>query len=69
MLEYSHMLLTKQYRAILIIDDIVFTVWYKTQMQFSVDSSLRLNMTISIIVFITILVFVYSSTSLRLFFN
>ena len=50
MLEYSHMLLTKQYRAILIIDDIVFIVWYKAQMQFSVDSSLWLNMTIAIIV-------------------
>ncbi len=31
-LEYSHMLLTKQYCAILIIDDIIFTVWYKVQM-------------------------------------
>ncbi len=50
MLEYSHMLLTEQYRAILIIDDIVFTVWYKAQMQFSVDSSLQFNMTIAIIV-------------------
>ncbi len=26
MLEYSHMLLTEQYRAIFIIDDIIFTV-------------------------------------------
>ncbi len=50
MLEYSHMLLTEQYRAIFIIDDIIFTVWYKAQMQFSVDSSLQLNMTITIIV-------------------
>ncbi len=50
MLEYSHMLLTEQYRAILIIDDIVFTVWYKAQMQFSVNSLLRLNITIAIIV-------------------
>ncbi len=50
MLEYSHMLLTEQYCAILIIDDIIFTVWYKAQMQFLVDSSLRLNMTITIIV-------------------
>ncbi len=50
MLEYSYMLLTEQYRAILIIDDIVFIVWYKAQMQFSVDSSLWLNMTIAIIV-------------------
>ncbi len=50
MLEYSYMLLTEQYRAILIIDDIVFTVWYKAQMQFSVDSSLQLNMTIAIII-------------------
>ena len=48
MLEYSHMLLTEQYRAIFIIDDIIFTVWYKAQMQFSVDSSLQLNMTITI---------------------
>ncbi len=40
MLKYFHMLLTEQYRAILIINDIVFTVWYKAQMQFSVDSSL-----------------------------
>ncbi len=50
MLEYFHMLLIEQYRAILIINDIVFTVWYKAQMQFSVDSSLRLNMIIIIIV-------------------
>ncbi len=50
MLEYSHMLLTEQYCAILIINDIVFTVWYKAQMQFSVDSSLRFNMTIAIVV-------------------
>ncbi len=50
MLEYSHMLLTEQYRAILIIDDIVFTVWYKAQMQFSVNSSLQLNMIITIII-------------------
>ena len=50
MLEYFHMLLTEQYCAILIIDDIVFTVWYKAQMQFSVDSSLRLNMIITIII-------------------
>ncbi len=50
MLEYSHMLLTEQYHAILIINDIIFTVWYKAQMQFSVDSSLQLNMTIIIIV-------------------
>ncbi len=50
MLEYSHMLLTEQYRTIFIIDDIIFTVWYKAQMQFSVDSSLQLNMTITIIV-------------------
>jgi len=50
MLEYFHMLLIEQYRAILIIDDIVFTVWYKAQMQFSVDSSLQLNMIIIIIV-------------------
>ena len=50
MLEYSHMLLTEQYHAILIIDDIVFTVWYKAQMQFSFDSSLQFNMTIIIIV-------------------
>ena len=50
MLEYSHMLLTEQYRVILIIDDIIFTVWYKAQMQFSVNSSLQLNMTITIIV-------------------
>ncbi len=50
MLEYSHMLLTEQYRAIFIINDIVFTVWYKAQMQFSVDSSLWLNMIIAIIV-------------------
>ena len=50
MLEYSHMLLTEQYHAILIIDDIVFTVWYKAQMQFSIDSSLQFNMTIIIIV-------------------
>jgi len=50
MLEYFHMLLTEQYRAIFIIDDIVFTVWYKVQMQFSVNSSLQLNMTITIII-------------------
>ncbi len=50
MLEYSYMLLTEQYHAILIIDDIIFTVWYKAQMQFSVNSSLQLNMTITIIV-------------------
>ncbi len=50
MLEYFYMLLTEQYRAILIIDDIIFTVWYKAQMQFSVNSSLQLNMTIAIIV-------------------
>ena len=50
MLEYFHMLLTEQYCAILIIDDIVFTVWYKAQMQFSVNSSLWLNMIIAIIV-------------------
>ncbi len=50
MLEYSHMLLTQQYHAILIIDDIIFTVWYKAQMQFSVNSSLWLNMIIAIIV-------------------
>ncbi len=50
MLEYFHMLLTEQYRAILIIDDIIFTVWYKAQMQFSVNSSLWFNMTIAIIV-------------------
>ncbi len=50
MLEYFHMLLTEQYRAILIIDDIVFTVWYKAQMQFSIDSSLWFNMTIIIII-------------------
>ncbi len=50
MLEYSYMLLTEQYRAILIIDDIIFTVWYKAQMQFSVNFSLQLNMTIAIIV-------------------
>ncbi len=50
MLEYFHMLLTEQYCTILIIDDIVFTVWYKAQMQFSVDSSLQFNMTITIIV-------------------
>ncbi len=50
MLEYSHMLFIEQYHAILIIDDIVFTVWYKAQMQFSVNSSLRLNIIIAIIV-------------------
>ena len=50
MLEYSHMLLTEQYRVILIIDDIIFTVWYKAQMQFSVKSSLQLNITIAIII-------------------
>ncbi len=50
MLEYSHMLLTEQYHAILIIDDIIFTVWYKAQMQFSVNSSLWFNMIITIIV-------------------
>ncbi len=50
MLEYSHMLLTEQYHAIFIIDDIVFTVWYKAQMQFSVNSSLQFNMIIAIIV-------------------
>ena len=50
MLEYSHMFLTEQYRAILIINDIIFTVWYKAQMQFSVDSSLQLNITVVIIV-------------------
>ncbi len=50
MLEYSHMLLTEQYHAILIINDIIFTVWYKAQMQFSVDSLLQLNMIITIIV-------------------
>ncbi len=50
MLKYSYMLLTEQYCAILIIDDIVFTVWYKAQMQFSVDFSLQLNTIIAIIV-------------------
>ena len=50
MIEYFHMLLTEQYCAILIIDDIVFTVWYKVQMQFSIDSSLWFNMIIAIIV-------------------
>ena len=50
MLKYSHMLLTEQYCAILIIDDIVFTVWYKAQMQFSVNSSLWFNIIITIIV-------------------
>jgi len=40
MLEYFHMLLTEQYHAIFIINDIVFIVWYKAQMQFSVSSSL-----------------------------
>ncbi len=50
MLEYFYMLLTEQYHAILIIDDIIFTVWYKAQMQFSVDSLLWFNMTITIIV-------------------
>ncbi len=50
MLKYFHMLLTEQYHAIFIINDIVFTVWYKVQMQFSVDSLLWFNMTITIIV-------------------
>jgi len=50
MLEYFHMLFTEQYRVILIINNIIFTVWYKVQMQFSVDSSLQPNMTITIIV-------------------
>ncbi len=50
MLKYFHMLLTEQYHAILIINDIIFTVWYKAQMQFSVDSSLQFNMIIAIIV-------------------
>ncbi len=50
MFKYSHMLLIEQYYAILIIDDIVFTVWYKAQMQFSVDSSLWFNMIIIIII-------------------
>jgi len=50
MLKYFHMLLIEQYHAILIIDDIIFTVWYKAQMQFSVDSSLWFNMTITIII-------------------
>ncbi len=50
MIKYFHMLLTEQYCTILIIDDIVFTVWYKVQMQFSIDSSLWFNMIIAIIV-------------------
>ncbi len=50
MLKYFHMLLTEQYHTILIIDDIVFTVWYKVQMQFLVDSSLWFNMIITIII-------------------
>ncbi len=50
MLEYSHMLLTEQYRVILIINDVIFTVWYKAQIQFSVNSSLWFNITIAIII-------------------
>jgi superfamily I DNA and/or RNA helicase len=49
-LKYFHILLTEQYRAIFIINDIGFTVWYKAQMHFSVNSSLRFNMIIAIIV-------------------
>ncbi len=49
MLEYSHILLTEQYHAILIINDIIFTIWYKAQMHFSVNSSLQFNIIIAII--------------------
>lgn len=49
-LEYSHVLLTKQYRAVHIIDDLVFTVWYKDQVHSFVDPADQANISIAILV-------------------